>query len=99
MFSNLIKSIAEQFDPDVFQEKKIESIRSYLKANAISCNRCNSLGLAIYGTSNRYRCNNCGRQFTNCDHGLMLRLNNMAANWITKEHVKQWYEKAIERGV
>jgi hypothetical protein len=99
MFSNLMKYIANQFDPCTFQDKKIESIRQYLKASAISCNRCNSLGLPTYETSNRYRCKNCGRQFTNCNHGLMCRLNNMATNWIriTKAQVKQWYEKAVER--
>lgn len=97
MFSKLIKSITKQFDSDAFQEERIELIRSYLKTNAISCNRCNSLGVPIYGTSNHYRCKECGRQFTNSNHGLMRRLNNMAVNWTTKEQVKKWYDKAVER--
>ena len=97
MFSNFIKSITNAFDPEAQSEQKIESIRAFLVASSISCNRCNSLGIPIYGTSNRYRCKSCGRQFPNCEHGLMWRLHNMATNWTTEEHVKGWYEKAVER--
>lgn len=39
------------------------------KANALTCRKCNSLAYPISNTGNRYRGENCGKQFANRHHG------------------------------
>jgi hypothetical protein len=36
--------------------------------HALSCTKCDSLSFPLLGTTNRYRCSNCGRQFAAAKH-------------------------------
>lgn len=97
MFSSLFNSLARHLDPNLYEEGRVEHIRSFLEAKALTCDRCNSLALPIYGTTNRYRCTKCGRQFVSNSHGLPHCLRQMQVFYVNEKHTKKWYDEAVQK--
>lgn len=61
-------------DKEMIDKQMVEILKPLLLQESLSCNRCNSIAIPIYGTVNKYKCTGCGRQFSNTKHNIESKL-------------------------
>lgn len=59
------------------QRRVNEAMRRF----ALTCRGCSALAAPILGTSNRYRCVGCGKQFTAAHNDLGRVISNQCHGW------------------
>lgn len=77
------------------KEKSLNELSSFFEKWSLSCNKCNKLSIPILGTSNRYKCVGCGRQFTGSNHYISEKINNRGVVDVAfvKKHKEEIFNK------
>lgn len=63
---------------DAVVENNMEKYKRTIKRHSLSCNRCNTLAVPVFGTSGNYECLGCGKRFTNKNHRIQSGMPNMS---------------------
>ena len=74
------------------EENAVNSVRSLLLNESLSCAKCDSLSVPIYATANKYRCVKCGRQFSGTSHYIHQRIDRKHSSYSQK-----YYRMAVEQ--
>ncbi|MBZ9559944.1 MULTISPECIES: hypothetical protein [unclassified Modicisalibacter] len=73
-------------------ESRIRKTVEIIRSQSLSCAKCGTLAVPVFGTRNLYRCLNCARQATNAAHDIRASLTAVAVNSATKS---TYYQKAL----
>ncbi|MNJ41452.1 hypothetical protein D3C77_363780 [compost metagenome] len=71
-------------------------VKGLIVKHSLSCNGCNSLSAPILGTTDRYKCGSCGRQFVSSSHRMDDILRANFTNIITIKIAKDVYSAAAK---
>lgn len=104
-FSRITDAIAaagdyvEQHNKSV-ADSHVDLFATIIRNHSLSCGKCNSLAVPILDTKNIYKCNNCGRQFTQSRHSIRSSLyRSIMEDYRSKDenYITYIYEKAISK--
>lgn len=73
-----------------------DQVKRLIVRHSLSCNSCNSLSAPILGTTDRYKCGSCGRQFVSSSHRMDDILRANFTNIITIKIAKEVYSTAAK---
>ncbi|QFS18894.1 hypothetical protein FHP22_15740 (plasmid) [Acinetobacter indicus] len=106
-FINSIKEWLKEGQKELkaLQEKKywerVESTANDLNRISLSCKRCNTLSVPVFGTESHYCCLKCGNRFISKKHEFALKYDNSADRYVYRcphyndsiEYMKKYHLK------